>query len=127
MKITKNRPVENPAMSAIAQGTKFTGNIEATNPIRIDGELDGNISSESKIVLGPKSSITGTIEAQEVVVSGYVQGTISAKSVITLQPDAHVDGDLEAKEFVIEAGAKFNGSCAMLNETPTLKLEAKQA
>lgn len=114
-------------MSAIAHGTKIVGNLNATSPIRIDGELDGDISSDSKIVLGPDSYISGSIVGREVIIAGEVEGTVDAKVQLTLQPQAKVNGDITAKEFIIEAGAQFNGGCQMIKETPTLKLEAKQA
>lgn len=113
-------------MSAIATGTKIVGNLNASGPIRIDGELDGDIISESKIVLGPDAYISGSIDGKEVIIAGHVEGTVSARIQLTLQPKAHVNGDISAKEFVIEAGARFNGACQMFEETPTVKLEAKK-
>lgn len=127
MKISKNKPDNSPAMSAIADGTKFTGDIEATNPIRIDGELKGNISSKSKIVLGERSLVSGDIEGEEIVVAGTVNGMIKASSTVILKPESRVDGELVAKEFIIEAGARFNGTCSMSEMKPTMVLEAKQA
>jgi len=127
VKITKTKTAETPAMSAIANGTKIVGNLNASSPIRIDGELDGDITSDSKIVLGPDAFVSGSIDGQEVIIAGEVQGTVNAKIHLTLQPKAKVNGDIQAKEFVIESGAQFNGACQMYQETPTISLEAKQA
>lgn len=127
MKISKSKPAPTSNASTILQGTKFTGDIEASNAIRIDGEVIGNIICASKVVLGSHSVIHGDIEAEEIVVAGSVNGTITARTLVNLQPKATVDGHLLAKEFVIEAGAMFNGTCSMDQETPTMVLEAKQA
>jgi cytoskeletal protein CcmA (bactofilin family) len=127
VKISKAKTPESTMMSTIANGTKIKGNLNASSPIRIDGELKGDITSDNKIVLGPQGFISGNIVAKEIIISGTVEGTIRATSVLTLESEANVSGDIAAKEFIIESGAQFNGACEMLEHTPTVKFETKQA
>lgn len=126
MKITKSKPAETHVMSTISAGTKFTGNLDANAALRIDGELDGDIQSTNKLVTGVDSLITGTVEAEEILIGGKINGTVNAAKII-LQSTGFVNGDIKAKEIVIESGGMFNGACEMNQNTPTIALKAKQA
>lgn len=127
MNISKSKPQDTPAMTAIARGTTFTGNIESNNPIRIDGVLIGNINSHGKLVIGPEASIKGDIQANDIIISGSITGNINAKNSVILQPESTINGDIRSEEITMEAGSTFNGSCAMGKEIPTVQLKAKQA
>lgn len=127
MKISKTKPSPAQTMSLLSQGTKFNGHLEATNAIRIDGEVEGDVTSSDKIVTGIDSIITGSIEADEVVIGGTIYGNVNARKVLTLQATGKVEGDIRALELMIEKGACFKGACEMSEMLPTIQLNAKQA
>ena len=48
--------------NVISQDTKVIGNITSNSPIRIDGILEGNLSTQGKIVVGKSGSIKGQLK-----------------------------------------------------------------
>lgn len=127
MKLTKTKPSQAQAMSLLSQGTKFTGNLEASSALRIDGEVEGDVISTDKIVTGINSVITGSIEADEVIIGGMIYGSVNAKKILTLQSTGKVEGDIRALEILIEKGGFFKGACEMSEMLPTIQLNTKQA
>ena len=127
MKITKTKPAQAQSMSLLSEGTRFNGSLNASSAIRVDGEIEGDIISTSKVVTGVKSVITGSVEADEVVIGGLIYGSVKAKKSLTLQSTGKVEGDIKALELLIEKGGFFKGACEMTEMLPTITLNTKQA
>ncbi|MFZ9296670.1 MAG: bactofilin family protein, partial [Bacteroidia bacterium] len=47
----------------VASGTEIKGNINSKGDIRVDGILVGNLTTSSKILVGPSGKITGDVIA----------------------------------------------------------------
>ena len=127
MKTNKNKPGEAQTMILLSHGTQLNGNIKASAAMRIDGEVEGDIISKDKLVLGINGVITGSIEAEEVVVGGAIYGSIKAQKCLLLQSTGKIEGDVQAKEIEVEKGGFFKGSCTMKEDSPTINMASKQA
>ena len=99
--------------SIIASGTEISGNIICDGDIRIDGVLNGNVNSVSKVILGPDGTVNGDIEAKQADVMGTVKGKIIIADLLNLKGKAQVDGDIYTGQLQVEPTASFNGSCHM--------------
>ena len=99
--------------NVIGKGTVLEGNIETFGNIRIEGRINGNIKSKSKIALGHSSHVDGNIMAQNADIEGGVKGKIEISEMLVLKATAVVHGDITAGKLVVEPGAVFNGSCKM--------------
>jgi len=99
--------------NVIGKGTVIEGNIETFGNIRIEGRINGNIKSKSKIALGNSSHVDGNITAQNVDIEGTVKGKIEISEVLVLKATAVVHGDISTGKLVVEPGAVFNGTCKM--------------
>lgn len=97
----------------IEQGTKIKGDIITHGNIRLDGEIEGNIMSESKVVLGEQCQMTGNMKAQNAEISGEVKGIIEISDLLILKPTAVINGDIKTGKIKVEEGAVFNGTCSM--------------
>ncbi len=93
--------------TTIAEGLKVKGTITAEGLVKVDGHVEGDLHCTS-LIISRKASITGGIEADQVVVNGRVKGPIRAGDVL-LKSDAHVVGDIEHQTLAIEKGAYFDG------------------
>jgi cytoskeletal protein CcmA (bactofilin family) len=100
-------------LNLFAEGTHIKGDIKTTNDIRIDGIIEGTVTSDSKVVIGPSGKVKGDIICQNADISGSVVGTIEIGELLFLKSTANVEGDITTEKLVIEAGAKFNGLCTM--------------
>lgn len=65
--------------NALAAGTTIKGNIITETDFRLDGKVEGDISCNGKIVIGPKGSVTGNICIRECEILGEVDGFRKSK------------------------------------------------
>lgn len=103
----------------IGQGTVFTGNIETFGNIRIEGTINGDVTSKAKIVVGPSAKIDGNLESDLCEVEGHVTGSISVTDLLVLKPSCKVEGNIQTNKLVVESGAQFFGNCQMGRTTAT--------
>ncbi|MGC4023077.1 MAG: polymer-forming cytoskeletal protein [Cyclobacteriaceae bacterium] len=99
--------------NVIGKGTVLEGNIETYGNIRIEGRINGNIKSKSKIALGHGSHVEGNIAAQNADIEGEVKGKVDIGELLVLKSTAVVHGDISTGKLVVEPGAIFNGNCRM--------------
>ena len=61
------------ALNLLSEGTQITGDLHASNDIRIDGELKGKIFTKGRLVIGQMAKVEGTIKAAYIAIeSGAV-------------------------------------------------------
>lgn len=99
--------------NTLAAGTTVTGNIVTDTDFRLDGKVEGDISCNGKIVIGPKGCVTGNISAQNAEILGEVDGSVCINEKLTLKSTAEINGDIFAQTIEIEPNAHFNGVCKM--------------
>ena len=91
----------------------FAGDIKTKGDIVIAGTIEGEVSSEGKIVLAAGGSIVGTIIGLEVVIEGRLTGDACATKSLSILGSAEVKGDVTTPVIMIEPGAAFIGRCNM--------------
>jgi len=97
----------------IAAGTKIIGTIETETDIRIDGELEGEIISKNKVIIGSTGVIKGKINCDSATIMGVINGTLVASDIVSLAKSAKFTGDIETNVIAIEPDAYFSGTCKM--------------
>jgi cytoskeletal protein CcmA (bactofilin family) len=95
--------------SVISKALKITGQLESTEDIRIDGEVEGDIHGVS-VTVGNGAKVKGSVYGQTVELAGTIEGKIEAKKVI-LTSTAHMSGDVIHQDIRIESGAYIDGHC----------------
>ncbi len=109
----KNLEIESKLPNMIGPGTKIVGNIETNGDIRIDGNIEGNIISKGKVVIGNNGIVKGEIVCNNAEVSGSVNGKMSVSELLSLKVSSKVTGDIRSGKLSIEPGALFSGTCSM--------------
>jgi cytoskeletal protein CcmA (bactofilin family) len=103
-------PATQPGMvSVISKALKITGQLESTEDIQIDGEVDGDVRGVS-VKVGSGAKVKGTVFGEEVEVSGAVEGRIEAKRVV-LTSTGRMSGDVLHQDIRIDSGAYIDGHC----------------
>lgn len=97
----------------IGEGSQFTGKVEATSLVRIDGTLKGDVHSKGNIIVGEKGVVEGNIFGLFVTIAGKVIGDVKSAESLILMPSSNVNGNLHVAKIVIEEGAQFEGNCKM--------------
>ena len=99
----------------ISAGTKITGDIETDGDFRIDGNIEGNVNSKGKVVIGNSGFVKGEIICSNAEISGTISGKITVSDLLSLKSSSKVSGDVKTGKLSIEPGAVFSGTCAMGN------------
>ncbi|HEY1709166.1 MAG TPA: polymer-forming cytoskeletal protein [Rhizomicrobium sp.] len=114
------------SVSVISKALKITGQLESTEDIQIDGEIDGDVRGVS-VKVGSNAKIKGTVYGQEVELAGTVDGRIEAKKVV-LTSTAHMSGDVVHQDIRIDSGAFIDGHCKPdYGKTPAAKASVTTA
>ena len=71
-------------MNQLGSGTSITGDIRSESDIRIDGKVQGNVSTKSKLVLGSSGVIDGDVVCQNAFIEGRINGKIDAAELLIL-------------------------------------------
>lgn len=97
-------------------GSKISGKLSFDGPVRIDGEVDGEIIGKDSVTIGESAVVTAQIKAASIIVGGKVSGDITAIQRIEIRPSAKVMGNLTSPVLVVHEGALFEGHCSMQPE-----------
>jgi cytoskeletal protein CcmA (bactofilin family) len=109
----KNQTFNPQEINIINAGTSIKGDISSEGDLRIDGNITGNISVKSKLVLGASSKINGNVKATNCDVQGNVNGNLIIEDLLSVKSTAKIFGDITSQKLVIESGAEFNGNSQM--------------
>jgi cytoskeletal protein CcmA (bactofilin family) len=119
-----------PIRTLIGEGTVVQGELRFTDGLRIDGEVQGNITSmgdrRSMLVISEKAKVTGRVRAGHVVINGLVTGPVESEELLELQPKARIVGDVKYEALEMHQGATIDGELHPLKseDKPALKLAA---
>lgn len=111
-------------VSVISKALKITGQLESTEDIHIEGEVDGDIRGGS-VKIGHNAKVKGTIYGEQVEVAGSVTGKIEARKVV-ITSTGHMSGDIVHQEIRIDSGAYIDGHCRPEYGRPDGKAHAIQ-
>src|SRR5215469_6833079 len=96
-------------VSVISKALKITGQLESTEDIQVDAEVDGDVRGVS-VKIGSNAKVKGTVYGDTVELAGTIDGKIEAKKVV-LTSTAHMSGDVIHQDIKIESGAYIDGHC----------------
>lgn len=111
-------------------GADFKGQIVVKGTVRVDGKIEGNITSEEGIVIGEKGVIKGNISGKTVLISGKVTGNVACTKRLEITPTGQVQGDIRTPRLAMAEGVIFKGNCDMVGLEkfePDLKLDPLRA
>ncbi len=112
--------------NTLAFGTKVTGEIQAENDFRLDGNVEGKISCKGKVVIGPKGFVEGSLTCTNAEISGTLKGKIYVSDKLTLRSTAKIEGEIYTKILSVEEGAKITGTCDMTSNAPASKTQEEK-
>lgn len=99
--------------TVIGKDTVFKGSISSNSGIRVDGQMDGDITTTSDVIIGQTGNARVHITARNAMVAGRVFGNMDVTEKLELTPTATLEGDIKVGILVIGEGAVFKGSCEM--------------
>lgn len=97
----------------LGKGSRVEGKLTFEGSVRIDGQVEGEISAQETVIIGEGAEVTAQIHAATVVVQGRVNGDITARKRVELKAPATLVGNINTPSLIIHEGVVFEGHCAM--------------
>ncbi len=104
---------ENRIVTLLGPGTRVSGDVFCEGTIRVEGTVEGHVTSHDSVVVLSGAVVRGNVQAGRVIVGGQVFGNITALERIELQRGGQVLGDIAAPRVSIQEGVAFEGACVM--------------
>lgn len=103
-------------INLISSGTSITGNITCTGDIRVDGMLQGNLTTNGKLVTGSGSEVEGDIKILSGKIGGIIKGNIFATGVLEIERTARIEGNISSNGLIIQEGADLRAEIRSRNK-----------
>ncbi len=104
------------SLNSLVQGTVVEGKIKATNDIRIDGSIKGDLFCDAKVIIGPSGVIEGTIRCQNAVIEGQFNGNLTVSELLNIRETAKVTGEVSYGKLIVQSGAIISGSYKVVGD-----------
>ena len=98
--------------SRIGKGTKISGKLNFRGPVKIEGEVEGEISGDD-IVIAPGAVVSARVSGARVTIAGTFSGEVTARERVELLATAHAQCAISTPSLVLNEGATFDGDCKM--------------
>lgn len=108
----------------ISENSVLEGNFKAPAFVRIDGQINGDVTIEEGLILGEKGIINGNIITKEILIYGQVTGNITTNS-LEIKPTGKITGDIKTQALQVETGGFYNGNLTMVQNNGTPQSDAK--
>lgn len=115
------------SISRISAGTNIKGEIVSPSDIRLDGNFEGKIITEGKLVVGESASIKGDVICSNMDMYGSITGNVYVKDVLSLKDGCKMNGNINVRRLQVELDAEFNGCCRTIDEATFNELTARTA
>ena len=91
--MAENKFFSSPSVDVIEKSTKIVGDIFSKADFRIDGEVEGTITTSGKVVVGNNGKISGKLNCSNADISGNVSGTIEVSETLSLMSESYIKGE----------------------------------
>ncbi len=98
----------------IGQGSFIKGNLSVKGFVRFDGDIDGNLETTGRLIIGEQARIRGNVSASSIIIHGLIEGDIVAPEGVRLFSTSAVVGDIISKKIFVEETAFVQGQCIIL-------------
>ena len=111
--MAENKFFSSPSVDVIESSTKIVGDIVSKADFRIDGVVEGNITTTGKVVVGRSGKISGKLNCSNADVSGSISGHIQISETLSLMSESYIQGDITTAKLSVEEGAQVDATIVM--------------
>lgn len=115
-------------ITIIAEGVKVEGKINCPGSARIDGTVNGEITTEKEIVIGKEGKVEANIRTKNAVIAGTYKGDMIASGEVEITTTGKFIGNLTQKDalLAIAKGGLFKGESLISSNADIFKLKDKK-
>jgi cytoskeletal protein CcmA (bactofilin family) len=107
----------------LGKGSRVSGKLNFEGTVRVDGQVEGEISAQDTLVVGERAVITAQINGTTVIIRGKVTGDIHARKRVEIRAPGRLFGNIVTPSLVIHDGVIFEGHCSMTSGTDARSAE----
>ncbi|GEM_PF-1399598 len=100
-------------LNLIGRGTTITGHIASASNIRVEGEIQGNVTCQDSVTVSGTGVVKGDITAKNVIVGGKIYGNLNVQEKLVIEAKGLINGEIITRRLVVDEGALFDGKCSM--------------
>jgi cytoskeletal protein CcmA (bactofilin family) len=97
----------------LGKGTRVSGKLTFEGPVRIEGQVEGEIAARDTLTIGEGADVKAQISGNSVVIHGRVTGDVKASKRLEIQAPGRLVGNVSTPVLVIHEGVVFEGQCSM--------------
>lgn len=112
--------------TVIAPSVRVEGDFVSEGNVRIEGMVNGSISTERDLIVGEAAKITADVQARNGVVAGELHGNLRVFDRLELSSTARIHGDIQAKVLSVAPGAMMRGQLVIGLEVAPAKPAAAE-
>ena len=109
--------------SIVGDGAHFSGSLELTGLLRLDGDFNGIIKNNDRILIGKNGRVQGTAYSDTIIIGGIFKGEIYASEKVVILSSGIVLGHIYSSRIVIEEGAFWDGKSIITLQEKEIKKE----
>ena len=125
--MAENKFFSSPSVDVIESSTKIVGDIVSKADFRIDGVVEGNITTTGKVVIGKSGKISGKLNCSNADVSGSISGHIQISETLSLMSESYIQGDITTAKLSVEEGAQVDATIVMKTGKQLKAVESESA
>ena len=110
--------------SIVGDGAHFSGNLELSGLLRLDGDFNGIIKNNDRILIGKNGRVQGTAYADTIIIGGVFKGEIYASEKVVILSSGIVLGHIYSSRIVIEEGAFWDGKSIVTLQEREIKKDS---
>jgi cytoskeletal protein CcmA (bactofilin family) len=115
------------APTFIAEGSRVSGDVEATGPLVVCGAVRGDGRVGGALHMAATASWEGEIHAQSAVVAGRITGRLVVEGKLEVGASAVLQADIVARSIAVAKGAVIDGAVTITSGEPMVEFEEKRS
>ena len=118
-------PRSDERITYIGKSLVIKGEISGSEPIHIEGKIDGPISlRDCHVNVGRDAVVNSDVQAGEVIIRGNLDGNVTATDRVEVHSGGSLTGHVCAGRISIEYGAYYHGKVDMRQPDPKVQLSS---
>lgn len=109
--------------SMIAAGCRLEGQLNFTGPVRVAGEIRGDIACDGLLVIEAGGHVEGRVTAADITVLGAVLGEVIVSRRLEVGMGARVEGSIYSPSMRVEGNARIDGDVLIAPERSSSHIE----
>jgi cytoskeletal protein CcmA (bactofilin family) len=101
--------IEERTRVAVSRSINVSGKLVFQEPVRIEGNFRGEVSSSDLIVISEGGAVDGRVKSPRLLILGELKGDITGSKSVVLGPRSRVRGRIESESLTVCEGARLEG------------------